>query len=108
MSCASANCTSAKYIQPSFPDRRRFWQVLLAGLARIAVSCERRHQRTHLLELNDHLLADIGLTRQQALDEAGKSSWFLGSTSVIRGEILPAGGFLLWDIRRAHHRSWQK
>jgi uncharacterized protein YjiS (DUF1127 family) len=36
---------------------------------------ERRRQRHALLELDDHLLADIGLTREQALREAGKSLW---------------------------------
>ena len=38
---------------------------------------QRRAQRTALRDLaaNDHLLADIGLTRAQALREAGKPFW---------------------------------
>jgi hypothetical protein len=44
-------------------------------LVRTALECERRHQRTQLLELDDRLLADIGISRQQAVEEALKSSW---------------------------------
>ena len=78
MSCGTASCTSAKHIEPaspSFPDRRWSWQIPLSWLARIAVGCERRHQRSQLLELDDRLLADIGISRQQAVEEALKSSW---------------------------------
>jgi uncharacterized protein YjiS (DUF1127 family) len=35
---------------------------------------ERKRQRRALLQLDDHLLADIGVSREQALREAGK--WF--------------------------------
>jgi uncharacterized protein YjiS (DUF1127 family) len=36
---------------------------------------ERRRQRRALLQLDDHLLADIGVAREQALREAGKWFW---------------------------------
>jgi uncharacterized protein YjiS (DUF1127 family) len=36
---------------------------------------ERWRQRQCLRDLDDHLLEDIGLTREQALDEARKSFW---------------------------------
>jgi uncharacterized protein YjiS (DUF1127 family) len=36
---------------------------------------ERLRQRRALLQLDDHLLADIGVSRQQALREAGKWFW---------------------------------
>jgi uncharacterized protein YjiS (DUF1127 family) len=36
---------------------------------------ERRRQRRALLQLDDHLLADIGVSREQALREAGKWFW---------------------------------
>jgi len=78
MSCDSASCTSANYIEPalsSFPDRRWSWRIPLSWIARIAVGCERRHQCGQLLELDDRLLADIGISRQQAAEEALKSSW---------------------------------
>jgi uncharacterized protein YjiS (DUF1127 family) len=35
----------------------------------------RRRQRQTLLQLDDHLLADIGVSREQALREAGKRFW---------------------------------
>jgi len=35
----------------------------------------RRRQRQNLLELDDHLLADIGVSREQALREASKRFW---------------------------------
>jgi uncharacterized protein YjiS (DUF1127 family) len=37
--------------------------------------CERSCQRRQRLDLNDHLLADIGITREQAREQAGKSFW---------------------------------
>ena len=36
---------------------------------------QKRRQRQRLLELNDHLLDDIGITREQAEREAGKWFW---------------------------------
>jgi len=46
----------------------------LSWLARIALNCGRRYQRGQLLDLDDRLLADIGVSRQQAVEEALKSS----------------------------------
>jgi uncharacterized protein YjiS (DUF1127 family) len=77
MSCGSANCASANDIQTalsSFPDRRRRRQIPLSWLAGIALWRERRRQHRQLLELNDRLLADIGLSRQDAVEEALRSS----------------------------------
>jgi uncharacterized protein YjiS (DUF1127 family) len=77
MSCGSANCASANDIQTalsSFPDRRRRRQIPLPWLAGIALWRERRRQHRQLLELDDRLLADIGLSRQDAVEEALKSS----------------------------------
>jgi len=42
---------------------------------KIALGLERRHQRRELLGLDDRLLADIGISREQAIEEALKSSW---------------------------------
>lgn len=78
MSCSSANCASASDIQPalsSFPDRGRRRQIPLSWLAGIASWSEPRHQYRQLLELDDRLLADIGLSRQHAVEEALKSAW---------------------------------
>jgi len=44
-------------------------------LAKINDGHERSYQRRQLLELNDRLLADIGLSREQAVEEACKSFW---------------------------------
>jgi uncharacterized protein YjiS (DUF1127 family) len=41
----------------------------------MALASERRHQLGQLLELDDRLLADIGLSRQQAVEAALESSW---------------------------------
>jgi uncharacterized protein YjiS (DUF1127 family) len=46
----------------------------LAWLNRIALGWERRRQRRQLLERDDRLLSDIGISSQQAAEEALKSS----------------------------------
>ena len=78
MSCDSTTCTSTNRpptALPSLPDLRRSREVLVAWLDRVALGLELRHQRKQLLELDDRLLADIGVSRQQAVEEALKSSW---------------------------------
>ena len=40
---------------------------------RVWIEFEKARQRGMLLELNERLLADIGITREQALEEARKS-----------------------------------
>jgi hypothetical protein len=72
MSCGSTNRPSTNYIEtapPSFPSLKWSWKNPPAWLVRMALECERRHQRRQLL------LADIGIWRQQAVEEALKSSW---------------------------------
>ena len=78
MSCGGTTCTSTPYDLPvskPFSGFEWFWRIPLALLASIKRSCERSHQRQQLLDLDDHLLADIGVTRDQALEEARKSFW---------------------------------
>jgi uncharacterized protein YjiS (DUF1127 family) len=48
------------------------WTALLNKCLRWS---ERSRQRADLRELNEHLLKDIGITRQEALDEANKPFW---------------------------------
>jgi uncharacterized protein YjiS (DUF1127 family) len=76
MSCGSTTCTSTNLetASPSFPDPGWSRQIALAWLNRIVLGWERRRQRRQLLELDDRLLADIGISRQQAAEEALKSS----------------------------------
>ena len=77
MSCGSTTCTSTNYPETAatFPAPRRSRKIPLAWLNRIALAWALRRRRRQLLELNDHLLADIGVSREQAADEAFKSSW---------------------------------
>jgi uncharacterized protein YjiS (DUF1127 family) len=73
MSCGSTTLNSNPASAPSsFPSPRGSWKIPLAWLAGIARAWERRHQRRQLLEkLDDHLLADIGLSR--TADEVRRS-----------------------------------
>ncbi|HMJ43153.1 MAG TPA: DUF1127 domain-containing protein [Pseudolabrys sp.] len=41
----------------------------------IAIWVVRRRQRRALAQLDDHLLEDVGLSREQARREAGKPFW---------------------------------
>ncbi|MEJ8561096.1 DUF1127 domain-containing protein [Yoonia sp. GPGPB17] len=47
---------------------RSFWAKLDAMLTV-------RRQRRHLLDLDDHMLNDIGISRSEAVQESLKSSW---------------------------------
>jgi len=42
---------------------------------RLELWAERRRQRRELLRLPDHVLKDIGISRAEALSEAGKPFW---------------------------------
>ena len=50
-------------VSASFPGLRWSWGIPLAWLVGIALWWERRSQYRELLELDDRLLADIGLSR---------------------------------------------
>lgn len=61
----------------------------LATLIRSALAV--RRQRQVLSQLDDRTLADIGLTRQQALNEAGRPVWDVpaaGAPRMLRGWLL--------------------
>jgi uncharacterized protein YjiS (DUF1127 family) len=81
MPCGSTAYITTNHIETASPSRRDpgwSWQIPLSWLAKIASSIamglERRHQRRELLGLDDRLLADIGISREQAVEEALKSS----------------------------------
>ena len=79
MSCGSITCNSTNTLgaaSPIFPDLGRSWKILLAWLAGIALWWERRSQYRQLLELDDHLLSDIGVSRTTA-EEARRSQLYL-------------------------------
>jgi len=66
MSCGSTTSNSTNTLgatSPSFPDVGWSWKIPLAWLDAIATRWERRRQYGQLLELDDRLLADIGLSR---------------------------------------------
>jgi uncharacterized protein YjiS (DUF1127 family) len=77
MSCGSTNSTNTLgAASPSFPDLGWSWKIPLAWLAGIVLGWDRRRQYRELLELDDRLLADIGVSRAAA-EEARGSSLYL-------------------------------
>jgi uncharacterized protein YjiS (DUF1127 family) len=75
MSCGSSTCVSAKSV--ALPESSDAWSIPspLAVLRKIDRMYERWCQRQQLLELDDHMLDDIGLTREQAIEMARKPFW---------------------------------
>jgi uncharacterized protein YjiS (DUF1127 family) len=79
MSCGSTNCNSTSTVDaasPSSPTLRRSWKIPVAWLTGIAMWLKRRHQYRQLHELDDRLLADIGLSKATAV-EARRSHLYL-------------------------------
>jgi uncharacterized protein YjiS (DUF1127 family) len=54
---------------------RALKMALLASLAALVLWQERSCQRAHLAELSDGALKDMGLSRSDAIREAGKAPW---------------------------------
>ena len=77
MSCAEKTYSSGTIVRP-LPSIKMEWPWLnwihdrALSLSRM---WQKRRERQRLLELDDRLLADIGLTREQAEQEAGKRPW---------------------------------
>jgi uncharacterized protein YjiS (DUF1127 family) len=79
MSCGSITCNPTSTLgsaSPSFPDLQWSWKVPLAWLSGIALAWERRYQYRQLLELDDRLLADIGVSRE-AVEEVRRSHLYM-------------------------------
>jgi uncharacterized protein YjiS (DUF1127 family) len=79
MSCGSSSCNSTKTVDgasSSPPPLRRSWKIPVAWLTGIAMWLKRRHQYRELLELDDRLLADIGLSKMTAV-EARRSHLYM-------------------------------
>jgi uncharacterized protein YjiS (DUF1127 family) len=77
MSCGSTQCSQTLplpsiEIPAPFAGSGRGFARLVAGLLWLY---ERQQQRRVLLELDDHMLADIGITREQAQTEGRKPFW---------------------------------
>ena len=77
MSCDSKTCTPKQTDVSWLPGLTSFVAVpnIAAALRDIAFLHERQRQRRQLRDLDDRLLADIGLTRYQAEVEARKPFW---------------------------------
>ena len=77
MSCDSKTCTPQQSDVSWLPGLKSFIAIpnIVAAFRDIAFLRERQRQRRRLRDLDDRLLADIGLTRQQADIEAGKPFW---------------------------------
>jgi uncharacterized protein YjiS (DUF1127 family) len=79
MSCPSIICNSTNPLDaasPSFSVVAQSWMFTLAWLVGLAQAWERRCQYKQLLELDDRLLADIGLSRT-AVQEVRRSPLYL-------------------------------
>jgi hypothetical protein len=61
----------------SFPDLR-WWKIPLAWLAGISLGWERRYQCGQLFDLDDRLLADIGLSRTAVEEVRGSRLYLAG------------------------------
>ncbi len=73
MSRGSTTCTSTTYdlaVSKPFSGFECFRHIPHALPAGVSSGLERQHQRQQLFELDDHLLADIGVSHQQAVEEA--------------------------------------
>jgi len=69
MSCGSTTCKSSIFIDTSAPLPAT-WSIP-SPFALVNRICERRRQRQQLLEL----VADIGISRRQVIEEARKPFW---------------------------------
>jgi uncharacterized protein YjiS (DUF1127 family) len=79
MSCGSTTSISTSTLDatsPSFPNLGWSWKIPLAWLAGPALWLERRYQYRQLHELDDRLLADIGLSRTD-IEEVPRSLLYL-------------------------------
>jgi uncharacterized protein YjiS (DUF1127 family) len=78
MSCSSTRGSSdtSHTALPAFLDLGWFWKFPFAQLAGLALWLERRRQYSELLELDDRLLADIGVSRT-IVEEVRRSSLYL-------------------------------
>jgi len=79
MPCGSTTCNSTNTLDvasASFPTSRWSWKIPIAWLAGISLGRERRYQYKLLLELDNRLLADIGLSRTAA-EEVRRSPLYM-------------------------------
>jgi len=79
MTCSSAArgpTNTSHAVVPAVPNLRWFWKFALAPLVGMVLWYERRRQYRELLELDDRLLADVGLSRT-VVEEVRRSPLYL-------------------------------
>ena len=79
MSCGSTTSNSSNTLDAAprpFQDLGWSWKIPLACLTGLVMWWERRRQYKQLLELDDHMLADIGMSRT-TVDEVRRSHLYL-------------------------------
>jgi uncharacterized protein YjiS (DUF1127 family) len=77
MPCGSTTGNSGTPLDATSPPNLEWsWKISLAWLTAIALSLDRRYEHRQLLELDDHLLADIGLPRTD-VEEVRRSHLYL-------------------------------
>jgi uncharacterized protein YjiS (DUF1127 family) len=79
MPCGSTTNNSTNTLDAasvSFPALGWSWRTPVAWLAGVALWLQRRHQYEQLLELDDRMLADIGVSRADA-EEVRRSPAYL-------------------------------
>jgi uncharacterized protein YjiS (DUF1127 family) len=78
MSCGNKTCLAITIdpVPTSLAKSRRLRAFSLSYWVALAIWCrERRRQRKALLDLDDRMLADVAITKLQAIEEAGKPFW---------------------------------
>ena len=77
MSCAEKTYSGGTIVRPAPSIEMDWpWPNWFHDLApNLRWMWRKRRERQRLLELDDRMLADIGLTRAQAEQEAGKRPW---------------------------------
>jgi len=84
MSCGGSACSSVltsssvleNYAPPRHAKARRADGSFIGDWLAFAIGCHaRQRQRKALLELDERMLKDIGISREQAIREAKKPFW---------------------------------
>jgi uncharacterized protein YjiS (DUF1127 family) len=78
MSCGSTVCSSTLPLPVVSKAPPRLLALFGAPAALLGIAMwlrDRQLQRKALLDLDDHLLADVGLTRHEAVREGRKPFW---------------------------------
>ena len=73
--CQSFETPVATYLGQQAGHGGSFFRALGAAVDRIYLWQERAAQRAHLASLDDRLLKDLGISRDDAIQEAAKPFW---------------------------------